>query len=103
MPGSPQVTFAGAIAWASPNAITAESKVILTLSTTLTLPWGDTPATVAAHDDATMSHIKATITTRTIAPHPLFGSQTRFFARSEERRVGKECVCRCRSRWSPYH
>ena len=24
-------------------------------------------------------------------------------ARSEERRVGKECVVRCRSRWSPYH
>src|SRR3546814_17983932 len=22
--------------------------------------------------------------------------------RSEERRVGKECVCTCRSRWSPY-
>src|SRR3546814_19685355 len=33
----------------------------------------------------------------------------RFFAfierawRSEERRVGKECVRTCRSRWSPYH
>src|SRR3546814_13822049 len=24
-------------------------------------------------------------------------------ARSEERRVGKECVRTCRSRWSPYH
>ena len=23
--------------------------------------------------------------------------------RSEERRVGKECGCVCRSRWSPYH
>src|SRR3546814_9144241 len=23
--------------------------------------------------------------------------------RSEERRVGKECVCTCRSRWWPYH
>src|SRR3546814_11117393 len=28
-----------------------------------------------------------------------FGDQTR----SEERRVGKECVSTCRSRWSPYH
>ena len=30
----------------------------------------------------------------------------RFFIpidRSEERRVGKECVSTCRSRWSPYH
>src|SRR3546814_17721214 len=25
------------------------------------------------------------------------------FDRSEERRVGKECVSTCRSRWSPYH
>ena len=25
------------------------------------------------------------------------------FARSEERRVGKECMPVCRSRWSPYH
>ena len=24
-------------------------------------------------------------------------------ARSEERRVGKECLSVCRSRWSPYH
>src|SRR3546814_15374039 len=29
------------------------------------------------------------------------GSKFRF--RSEERRVGKECVSTCRSRWSPYH
>src|SRR3546814_20642512 len=29
------------------------------------------------------------------------GLNTRW--RSEERRVGKECVCTCRSRWSPYH
>src|SRR3546814_15412191 len=25
------------------------------------------------------------------------------FHRSEERRVGKECVSTCRSRWAPYH
>src|SRR3546814_15365585 len=29
---------------------------------------------------------------------PTMGGQ-----RSEERRVGKECVSTCRSRWSPYH
>src|SRR3546814_17712682 len=27
----------------------------------------------------------------------------RYPGRSEERRVGKECVSTCRSRWSPYH
>src|SRR3546814_9935458 len=26
-----------------------------------------------------------------------------FSRRSEERRVGKECISTCRSRWSPYH
>src|SRR3546814_15247852 len=31
---------------------------------------------------------------------PVFKS---VFFRSEERRVGKECVSTCRSRWSPYH
>src|SRR3546814_11873586 len=29
--------------------------------------------------------------------------QPHFPLRSEERRVGKECVSTCRSRWSPYH
>src|SRR3546814_14972204 len=29
--------------------------------------------------------------------------QARFEVRSEERRVGKECVSTGRSRWSPYH
>src|SRR3546814_13465878 len=32
----------------------------------------------------------------------LYSSQG-FDARSEERRVGKECVSTCRSRWAPYH
>src|SRR3546814_14297783 len=31
------------------------------------------------------------------------GNKPRTSGRSEERRVGKECVSRCRSRWSPYH
>src|SRR3546814_2125194 len=32
---------------------------------------------------------------------PVLGSIE--LCRSEERRVGKECVSTCRSRWSPYH
>src|SRR3546814_20869295 len=32
-----------------------------------------------------------------------FSSNSRPTSRSEERRVGKECVSTCRSRWSPYH
>src|SRR3546814_11800943 len=31
------------------------------------------------------------------------GVTSRETVRSEERRVGKECVSTCRSRWSPYH
>src|SRR3546814_15291102 len=31
------------------------------------------------------------------------GMMLAFGMRSEERRVGKECVSTCRSRWSPYH
>src|SRR3546814_12999885 len=31
------------------------------------------------------------------------GQDIALLTRSEERRVGKECVSTCRSRWSPYH
>src|SRR3546814_9642658 len=33
----------------------------------------------------------------------IFCTSTGYMVRSEERRVGKECVSTCRSRWSPYH
>src|SRR3546814_12587139 len=33
----------------------------------------------------------------------LLGCSLDLADRSEERRVGKECVSTCRSRWSPYH
>ena len=33
----------------------------------------------------------------------IYSSLDTIMTRSEERRVGKECVCQCRSRWSPYH
>src|SRR5213080_5078729 len=38
---------------------------------------------------------------RRAGPHQ--GSAVRAQDRSEERRVGKECIAVCRSRWSPYH
>src|SRR3546814_14942211 len=34
---------------------------------------------------------------------PLVAETAYLGARSEERRVGKECVSTCRTRWSPYH
>src|SRR3546814_12084452 len=33
----------------------------------------------------------------------ILGAARYMTVRSEERRVGKECVSTCRSRWSPYH
>src|SRR3546814_15971528 len=35
--------------------------------------------------------------------HALWAGLAHVAARSEERRVGKECVSTCSSRWSPYH
>src|SRR3546814_9827553 len=43
----------------------------------------------------------AMLFTKVRIPHPLVTLST--VLRSEERRVGKECVSTCRSRWSPYH
>src|SRR3546814_9547316 len=37
------------------------------------------------------------------APGCATNGRRRCSSRSEERRVGKECVSTCRSRWSPYH
>src|SRR3546814_20344546 len=35
--------------------------------------------------------------------HAAVAAARRALSRSDERRVGKECVCMCRSRWSPYN
>src|SRR3546814_14162303 len=35
--------------------------------------------------------------------NPFLAELSNITQRSEERRVGKECVSTCRSRWSPYH
>ena len=44
---------------------------------------------------------------KAFAEAAMVGGMADWFAvtalRSEERRVGKECVQPCRSRWSPYH
>src|SRR3546814_196840 len=50
-----------------------------------TRKYGDAPPT---------NHLVDTVTRRSIPAVQV---------RSEERRVGKECVSTCRSRWSPYH
>src|SRR3546814_14261339 len=42
-------------------------------------------------------------TTRKPSCYSANRQQPRYSMRSEERRVGKECVSTCRSRWTPYH
>src|SRR3546814_15566115 len=50
------------------------------------------------------SNLSVAATDRKV-PHPVLAEAIGAFSydRSEERRVGKECVSTCRSRWSPYH
>src|SRR3546814_18200142 len=40
---------------------------------------------------------------RRLRPAHLAPGRAKPFERSEERRVGKECVSTCRSRWTPYN
>src|SRR3546814_13136749 len=55
------------------------------------------PVAVDRHDDAAGIPV-------TMARYGLRGTPSLLLIdRSEERRVGKECVSTCRSRWSPYH
>ena len=46
---------------------------------------------------------RGTIFDRNGDPLAIGEQATTVYARSEERRVGKECSSPCRSRWSPYH
>src|SRR3546814_20138052 len=46
---------------------------------------------------------KAPIRASPLGQSVQWNSSLRLQSRSEERRVGKECVSTCRSRWSPYH
>src|SRR3546814_13118333 len=48
-------------------------------------------------------HVPALFDDGHIGVQEAVAHRTRKRKRSEERRVGKECVSTCRSRWSPYH
>src|SRR3546814_14455795 len=55
--------------------------------------------------DGTFTDTPKRSPTNSVADEPIFPSLEKVIPslRSEERRVGKECVSTCRSRWSPYH
>src|SRR3546814_20429406 len=74
------------------------------------MPWCG-GAIVHKHDEHGMeasitisiAGIKQTFTTRNEHDYPNLIKFHLVDGRSEARRVGKECVSTCRSRWSPYH
>ena len=51
---------------------------------------------------ASSANFEANKTANSVIETPSTATATTLL-RSEERRVGKECLCWCRSRWSPYH
>src|SRR3546814_13403597 len=62
--------------------------------------------TMKHHDYTLQSQLYNTALSRYLPPHSLTGPYYIFLRglpRSEERRLGKECVSTCRSRWSPSH
>src|SRR3546814_9070421 len=58
-----------------------------------------TARNIAAHPQPRPLAIRA----RAPKAAPPFPRRPNGMSRSEERRVGKECVSTCRSRWWPYH
>src|SRR3546814_4481390 len=58
--------------------------------------WSSDVCSSDLDDGLPRQDISSTLDFRKDAPCPSI-------TRSEERRVGKECVSTCRSRWSPYH
>src|SRR3546814_18919557 len=60
------------------------------------------PDAAEANDDGAIV-VTARRREERLADVPTAASVIDITSRSEERRVGKECVSTCRSRWSPYH
>src|SRR3546814_6214671 len=58
----------------------------------------EAPAVVVVH-----LHVEAARAARRHLPDAPHADDAEALADREERRVGKECVSTCRSRWAPYH
>src|SRR3546814_16560733 len=61
------------------------------------------PALSGVLGGAWLGLVSATPATAQALSAQAASTQALFQTRSAERRVGKECVSTCRSRWSPYH
>ena len=101
---NPYVGIGGMVTDGAGNAVTAPgtgARPVLSASD------GYVGGTVLASFDADGKHFTillppggATIYAQAVSGYSTPAPRT---VRSEERRVGKECRIRCRSRWSPYH
>src|SRR3546814_12089466 len=61
------------------------------------------PSCHPAREAAVLPHLRSVGGETGFSPAIGPYSRPRSNSRSEERRVGKECVSTCSSRWSPYH
>src|SRR3546814_12076259 len=77
--------------------------VMLTWDQTGSFVVGDVASDTASIDDDWMTRLLQMRSFQMVPPANLQAMFMRLQKRSEERRVGKECVSTCRSRWSPCH
>src|SRR3546814_13669416 len=91
---SPAALRDGAVGTAYAQTLSASGG---TAPYTFSVTAGSLPAGLSLASDGTLSG------TPTASGASAFTVEARDTFRSEERRVGKECVSTCRSRWSTYH
>src|SRR3546814_12982925 len=103
LPGVSKWAFSfGAEANAESSLFGQEGQVYLGYDGSYRSDWSSNPSPSAYTwiEGYSLSNFRAGF--RTQNGLDIFGWVRNAF-RSEERRVGKECVSKCRSRWSPYH
>src|SRR3546814_21028154 len=89
--------------WSS-DVCSSDLLAIMSLAVNLHASWIFTTNDMIANAGIAVSGV-AIIFFKSPLPDLLIGLVVAGIAlkRSEERRVGKECVSTCRTRWSPYH
>src|SRR3546814_11359553 len=83
------------------HAVAADADSIIVTATRAPLTLGEIPSSVAVLDKEAIDRAQDIGVTELLLRTP--GISMSRNGRSEERRVGKECVSTCRSRGSPYH